>query len=365
MKKARFTEEQIVRIVQEARAEPVPAVARKHGVSEQTLYNWRNRFGGMPPSQVAELKRLAQENARLKRLVADRDLEIEVMKEIAAKSGERAGAPAGGPAGLGPRRPAAPCLLAPVGVALDARLPPPDARARRTAQAGTGSGGRRAAGVGLPAGRRDIARTRSSGERQAGASRVAECRAQRAPTQTPQAAYRGAPETPARDGERGVVHGFRRGPDRERPQVLDTARQGRGQRLLRGGAGVGVVQGDGCRACPHAGHGARYGRPAYLRCDNGGQFISKAVRLWAERKRVGSPYIDPGSPWQNGAAGESLVATFRRKVLDAELFHSLLEAHVLSERWRRLYNERRPHSRLDYRPPITAYLPAQGHRLAS
>ena len=49
----------------------------------------------------------------------------------------------------------------------------------------------------------------------------------------------------------------------------------------------------------------------------------------------------------------------RREVLDAELFHSLLEAHVLSERWRRLYNERRPHSRLGYRPPITAYLPAQ------
>lgn len=103
---------------------------------------------------------------------------------------------------------------------------------------------------------------------------------------------------------------------------------------------------------------ARYGRPAFLRCDNGGQFISRAVRTWAERERIRIAYIDPGSPWQNGAA-ESLVATFRREVLDAELFHSLLEAHVLSERWRRVYNERRPHSRLDYRPPITAYLPAQ------
>jgi putative transposase len=85
MKKVRFTEEQIVRIVQESRAESAAVVARKHGVSEQTLYNWRKRFGGMEPSQVAELKRLAQENARLKRLVADRDLEIEVMKEIVAK----------------------------------------------------------------------------------------------------------------------------------------------------------------------------------------------------------------------------------------------------------------------------------------
>jgi putative transposase len=85
MKKVRFTEEQIVRIVQESRVESAAAVARRHGVSEQTRYNWRKRFGGMEPSQVVELKRLAQENVRLKRLVADRDLEIEVMKEIAAK----------------------------------------------------------------------------------------------------------------------------------------------------------------------------------------------------------------------------------------------------------------------------------------
>ena len=55
-------------------------MARKHGVSEQMLYNGCKRFNGMAPSQVAELKRLAQENARLKRLVADRDLEIEVMQ---------------------------------------------------------------------------------------------------------------------------------------------------------------------------------------------------------------------------------------------------------------------------------------------
>ncbi len=90
MKKTRFTDEQIVRIVQESRAESAPDVARKYGVSEQTLYNWRKRFGDMAPSQVAELKRLAQENARLKRLVADRDLEIEVMKEITAKNATRA-----------------------------------------------------------------------------------------------------------------------------------------------------------------------------------------------------------------------------------------------------------------------------------
>ena len=85
MKKTRFTEEQIVAIVRETTVQGVAETARKHKVSEQTLYTWRKRYGGMETSQVAELKRLQQENARLKKLVAERDLEIEVMKEIAVK----------------------------------------------------------------------------------------------------------------------------------------------------------------------------------------------------------------------------------------------------------------------------------------
>jgi putative transposase len=59
--------------------------ARKHQITEQTLYLWRRRFGGMDKSQVTDLKRLEQENGRLKKLLAERDLEIEVMKEINAK----------------------------------------------------------------------------------------------------------------------------------------------------------------------------------------------------------------------------------------------------------------------------------------
>lgn len=85
MKKSRFTEEQIVGIVRESQAHGVTETARKHKVSEQTLYSWRKRYGGMEASQVTELKRLQQENARLKKLVVERDLEIEVMKEIATK----------------------------------------------------------------------------------------------------------------------------------------------------------------------------------------------------------------------------------------------------------------------------------------
>jgi putative transposase len=85
MKKSRYSDEQIVRILREADKEPVQEVAKRHGVSEQSIYAWRKRFTGMAVDEVKELKNLAQENARLKKLLAERDLEIEVMKEITAK----------------------------------------------------------------------------------------------------------------------------------------------------------------------------------------------------------------------------------------------------------------------------------------
>ena len=85
MKRNRFTDEQIVAALRDAEATTVVAAARKHGVAEQTMYRWRQKFTGMEVSDVRELKRLQDENARLKKLLAERDLEVEVMKEIQAK----------------------------------------------------------------------------------------------------------------------------------------------------------------------------------------------------------------------------------------------------------------------------------------
>lgn len=76
MRKSRFTEPQIVTILREADRGSVAEVTKKHGISEQSIYTWRKRFGAMDPADVKRLRQLEQENARLKTIVADRDLEI-------------------------------------------------------------------------------------------------------------------------------------------------------------------------------------------------------------------------------------------------------------------------------------------------
>jgi len=85
MKKIRFSEEQMVTILREADRTTVAEAAKKHKVSDATIYAWRKHFGQMEAADVKRLKALELENSRLKKLLAERDLDLEILKEINAK----------------------------------------------------------------------------------------------------------------------------------------------------------------------------------------------------------------------------------------------------------------------------------------
>ena len=86
MKRSRFTDQQIAFALHQAeQGTSVSEIIRKMGISEQTFYRWKKRFGGLMPSEVRKLKQLEDENRRLKRLVADLSLDKEMLQEVIRK----------------------------------------------------------------------------------------------------------------------------------------------------------------------------------------------------------------------------------------------------------------------------------------
>ena len=85
MKKSRFSEEAIIGILREAQASPVKAVCAKHNISEATYYAWKKKYGGMEVTEARRLRALEEENARLKRAVADLVVQNTILKEVNAK----------------------------------------------------------------------------------------------------------------------------------------------------------------------------------------------------------------------------------------------------------------------------------------
>jgi putative transposase len=85
MKRKRFSEEQIITILKQAEGGlPLPELIRQHGISEGTYYRWKSKYGGLELNEAKRLKQLEDENRRLKRLVADQALDIQILKEVAS-----------------------------------------------------------------------------------------------------------------------------------------------------------------------------------------------------------------------------------------------------------------------------------------
>jgi putative transposase len=93
------------------------------------------------------------------------------------------------------------------------------------------------------------------------------------------------------------------------------------------------------------------GKPKFVRCDNGAEFVAGELRQWLREQGIGQVNIDPGSPWQNGYI-ESFNGKFRDECLNQEIFFSRGEAQVIVDRFREQYNTKRPHSSLGYKTPL-------------
>jgi transposase InsO family protein len=92
------------------------------------------------------------------------------------------------------------------------------------------------------------------------------------------------------------------------------------------------------------------GCPTHIRSDNGPEFIASKLQRWLKTLQVEPLYIEPGSPWENGYI-ESFNGKMRTQFLKGELFDTLKEAQIMTERWRTHYNTVRPHSSLGGLPP--------------
>jgi putative transposase len=88
MKRARFSEEQIIAVLKEAEGgAKVTELCRRHGISDATFYTWRSRYGGLEVAEMRRLRQLEEENRRLKAIVADQALDLRALKDVLAKNG--------------------------------------------------------------------------------------------------------------------------------------------------------------------------------------------------------------------------------------------------------------------------------------
>ena len=343
MKRRRHTPEQIVRKLREVErllgeGQTIAEAAKRVEISEQTYHRWRNQYGGMKADDAKRLRELERENARLKRIVADKELEIDALKEIARR---------------------------------EAVLQHADRLALSERRACRVTGQHRSTQRRLPA--------RGRGDDALRTELHAFSRAH------PRWGYRRAWATLREEGwtvnrkrvqrlwrEEGLrVPAKRRKRQRlghsavpaarlraERPNHVwaldfqfDQTADGRVLKLLnivdehtREALAVVAarrINADATAATLDRIVAGRGTAPGYIRCDNGPELTANALRDWCRFSGTGGSYIEPGAPWENPFV-ESFNGRLRDEFLAVEQFDSLLEAQVLIEDWRIEYNTKRP-----------------------
>ncbi|WP_108892373.1 IS3 family transposase [Palleronia abyssalis] len=354
MRKSRFTEAQIIGMIKEQEAGmPTGDVCRRHGLSPATFYKLKAKYGGMEVSEAARLKTLEDENAKLKRLLADTMLDNVVLKDLPGKElttltrRREAALRAMRDHDISQRRA---CQLVGVDPKTVRRTRPPDCPEIREEMKEI-AGKRRRFGyrrIGILLERKGMLMNHKKLYRlyrEEGLSvkrRRGRKRARGSRTPMPKAAHPNA---------RWSLD-----------FLADSFGASRKFRIL-------AVIDDCCREnlCLTADtsiSGARvareldalvriYGKPACIVSDNGTEFTSRAILKWADKTGVPWHYIDPGKPQQN-AFIESFNGSLRDELLNEEIFDTLDDARRKLALWRYDYNAVRPHSSLGNQTPLEA-----------
>ncbi|MBD2760954.1 IS3 family transposase [Yimella sp. cx-573] len=355
----RHTPEQVVRKLGQADrmltdGQDVAAVCRELGVSEQTYYRWRNQYGGLKADDAKRLKELEKQNATLKRLLAEAELEKAALKELAG----------GKLLGPGRRRAAVAHLIRTLQVSerMACRLVGLSRSAyRRPLNADTTADPDRALREWLRAWAKDHPRygyRRAYHDARAEGWVVNHKKIQRL--------WRDEGlRVPQRRRRKRVGSSTVDAPTADAPNVVwavdfqfDADEHGRPIKICSivdehtreciGGLVERSITADRLTAHLEDLVAAR-GAPAVLRSDNGPEFISEAMADWAGT-RTGLSYIPPGSPWRNGYV-ESFNSRIRDECLNINSFYSLLHAQVIIGDWKDEYNHHRRHSSLGYLTP--------------